>query len=146
MSDKIVYAKDEGSKKSRILTKPTKALSFSSSISDFCDMVTRTRRDYEWNNDEISRLDRLTQDYLHQLELGELGYKERAKIATKLAECRRLRRASKDTVETLKPFIDFIDSDKGRQAMNLMKEALGKTRKIEENMKTRCYRYKVLKE
>ena len=55
-----------------------------------------------------------------------------------------MRRASKDTVELLSPFIEFIDSDKGRQTMNLMKEALGKTRKVEKYMETRTYRYKVL--
>ena len=124
--------------------KQTNVPRFSASISDFCTMVSEAKRDYEWNSDEINRLDRLTQDYLHQLELQNLNYSERAKIATKLAECRRLRRASKDTVETLKPFIDFIESDKGKQAMNLMREALGKTRKVEENMKNRSYRYKVL--
>lgn len=117
---------------------------FSGTISDFCDMVTEAKADYDWNNSEISRLDKLTQDYLHRLELEDLSYHERAKVATQLAECRRLRRASKDTVELLYPFIEFIDSEKGRQTMNLMKEALGKTRKVERYMETRTYRYKVL--
>lgn len=117
---------------------------FSRTISDFCNMVTETKADYDWNSSEITRLDKLTQDYLHQLELDDLSYHERAKIATQLAECRRLRSASKDTVELLYPFIEFIDSDKGRQTMNLMKEALGKTRKVEKHMETRVYRYKVL--
>lgn len=117
---------------------------FSQTISDFCSMVTRAKADYDWNDSEITRLDKLTQDYLHRLELDDLSYHERAKVATQLAECRRLRRASKDTVELLSPFIEFIDSDKGRQTMNLMKEALGKTRKVEKYMETRTYRYKIL--
>lgn len=119
---------------------------FSSTISDFCNMVAEAKSDYEWNKAEVSRLDRLTQDYLHQLELNGLDYRERAKVATKLAECRRLRRASKDTVEILEPFIEFIDSEKGKQTMNLMREALGKTRKVEKYMENRTYRYKVLEE
>lgn len=117
---------------------------FSKTISDFCDMVTEVKSDYEWNKSEISRLDRLTQDYLHTLELGNLDYRQRAKIATQLTKCRQERRASKDTCETLEPFIDFIESEKGRQTMNLMREALGKTRKVEKYMENRTYRYKVL--
>lgn len=127
-----------------IKTKKKHIPEFSSSISDFCKMVNEAKSDYEWNKTEISRLDRLTQDYLHQLELSELSYKERAKIATQLANCRKLRRASKDTVEILEPFIEFIESDKGRQTMNLMREALGKTRKAEGRMENRIYRYKEL--
>lgn len=117
---------------------------FSQSISDFCNMVTRVKADYEWNCNEITRLDRLTQDYLHTLELGELDYRERAKIATQLAKCRQDRRASKDTVEMLEPFVSFVESDKGRQAMNFMREALGKTRKVEKHMENRVYRYREL--
>ena len=117
---------------------------FSETISNFCDMVTEVKSDYEWNKTEVNRLDRLTQDYLHQLELNGLDYRERAKVATQLTKCRQLRRASKDTVETLEPFIEFIESDRGKQTMNFMKEALGKTRKVENYMKNRTYRYKEL--
>lgn len=124
--------------------KPRNAPHFSSTISDFCKMVDEAKSDYEWNKTEITRLERLTQDYLHQLELGDLSYSERAKVATQLAKCRRLRRDSKDTVEILDPFMEFIDSEKGKQTMNLMREALGKTRKAEGRMENRIYRYKEL--
>lgn len=119
---------------------------FSNTISDFCTMVTEAKADYDWNVAEVNRLDRLTQDYLHQLELNGLSYTERAKVATKLTKTRQLRRASKDTVEILEPFIEFIESEKGKQTMNLMREALGKTRKVESKMENRTYRYKVLEE
>lgn len=115
---------------------------FSVIISDFCTMVSNAIQDYQWNRDEVSRLDRLTQDYLHKLELEGLGYRERAKVATQLTKCRQLRRQSKDTVEILEPFIDFINTEKGKQMMNLMKETLGKTRKVEGRMSNRAYRYK----
>lgn len=128
------------------IRKAVKIPRFSGSISDFCTMVKEAKADYEWNKEEISRLDRLTQDYLHQLELGDLNYRERAKVATNLSRCRKLRRASKDTVEILEPFIEFIDSDRGKQTMNLMREALGKTRKVENYMENRTYRYKVLED
>lgn len=109
-------------------------------------MVEGAKSDYEWNREEVTRLERLTQDYLHKLELENLSYAERAKVATQLARCRQMRRASKDTVEILEPFIDFIDTERGRQLMNLMRETLGKTRKAEERMNTRTYRYRVLDE
>ena len=144
MSDKIVYGKDPSEKKTTSAHRPSSAPKFSTAINDFCDMVAEAKSDYEWNESEISRLDQLTQDYLHMLELDGLEYRERAKVATQLSKCRQLRRASKDTVEILKPFIEFIDSDKGRQTMNLMREALGKTRKVEKHMENRTYRYKVL--
>lgn len=129
-----------------MLKKTTNIPSFSNTISEFCSMVATAKSDYEWNKSEISRLDRLTQDYLHQLELADLSYHERARVATELSKCRQLRRASKDTVEILEPFISFIESEKGKQTMNLMREALGKTRKAEQYMENRTYRYKVLEE
>lgn len=129
-----------------MLKKATDIPHFSGTISDFCNMVTAAKADYDWNKEEIKRLERLTQDYLHQLELGDLGYRERAKIATSLAKCRQLRRASKDTVEILEPFIEFIESEKGRQTVNLMREALGKTRKVEKHMESRIYRFRELEE
>ena len=128
------------------MSKKTATPQFSVTISDFCNMVAKAKSDYEWNKAEVNRLDKLTQDYLHQLELNNLDYRERAKVATRLTKCRQLRRASKDTVETLEPFVEFIDSEKGRQTMNLMREALGKTRKVEKYMETRTYRYKVLED
>ena len=117
---------------------------FSNCIRDFCKMVDGAKQDYEWNREEVNRLDKLTQDYLHQLELGGLDYRERAKVATKLSQCRKVRRISKDTVEILEPLMEFLQSEKGKGTLNLMREVLGKTRKVEERMETRTYRYKVV--
>ena len=55
-----------------------KAPQFSETISDFCQMLEEAQKDYSWNFDEVGRMDRLTQDYLHKLELDGLDYKERA--------------------------------------------------------------------
>lgn len=119
---------------------------FSKSLEDFAEMIRCAQSDYAWNSDEVNRLDRQTQDYLHKLELEDLDYPERAKIATALRNCRRLRRMSKDTVEVLEPFINFLNTDRGRNLINLTNEVLGQTRKVEERMKTRTYRYRVLEE
>lgn len=119
---------------------------FSSQIESFCNMISEAKQDYEWNYNQVLTLDRMTQDYLHQLELDGLDYRERAKVATKLQKCRQLRRESKDTTEILEPFIVFINSDKGKNMLNLLNEALGKTRKTEERMQSRTYRYKVIEQ
>ena len=103
-------------------------------------------KDYAWNYNEVKQKDRLTQDYLHKLELDGLNYKERAKVATQLAQCRQARRECKDTVEILEPLVTFLESDKGKNLYNLVREVLGKTRKVEERMKTRVYVPRVLKD
>lgn len=103
---------------------------FSESISSFCKLMENAQKDYAWNYDEVNRMDRLTQDYLHKLELDGLDYKERAKVATQLAKCRQARRECKDTVEILEPLVQFLESDKGKNLLNLVREALGKTRKV----------------
>ena len=109
-------------------------------------MMESAVKDYVWSKEEVNRMDRLTQDYLHKLELDGLSYSERAKVATKLQSCRQLRREHKDTAEILEPLVQFVDSDKGRNMMNLLREALGKTRKAEERMENRVYHTRVLTE
>lgn len=119
---------------------------FSVCLSNFLNLITEAQRDYQWNYDEVNRLDRLTQDYLHELELDGLDYRGRAKVATQIKNCRQLRRASKDTVEVLEPLMEFINSDKGKNLLNLLRETLGKTRRVEQYMETRGYRRKVLQD
>ena len=117
---------------------------FSPTISAFLNMIDQVQSDYAWNSEEITRLDKLTQDYLHILELDSPDYKERAKIATQLQKCRQDRRTSKDTIEILEPLVSYLDTDNGKKAINLMKEVLGRTRKAETKMEHRAYRFRVL--
>ena len=111
---------------------------FSLCLSHFLNLITEAQRDYQWNYDEVNRLDRL--------ELDGLDYRGRAKVATQIKDCRQLRRASKDTVEVLEPLMEFINSDKGKNLLNLLREILGKTRRVEQYMENRSYRRKVLQE
>ena len=128
------------------MKKQSKPPQFSESIGAFCRMMEDAQKDYAWNYSEVNRMDRLTQDYLHKLELDGLDYKERAKVATSLAKCRQARREYKDTVEILEPLVQFLESDKGKNLLNLMREALGKTRKVEKCMETRTYIPRVLEQ
>lgn len=122
-----------------------KAPQFSETISDFCRMLEEAQKDYIWNCDEMKRMDDLTQDYLHKLELDGLDYKERAKVATQLMKCRQARRECKDTIEVLEPLMQFLYSDRGKSLYNQFRETLGKTRKVEKSMETRTYIPRVLR-
>lgn len=42
--------------------------------------------------------------------------------------------------------MEFLDSEKGKHLLNLLKETLGKTRRVEQYMETRSYRRKVLQD
>lgn len=112
---------------------------FSCAIGELIELMENAKKDYYWNAEEVNRLNGLQQDYLHMLELDGLNYSERAKVATKLMMCRQDRRDSKDMVRVLEPLIRFLESDKGKNMMNLMKEVLGKTRRIEKDMECRVY-------
>lgn len=118
----------------------------SSVIEVFINAVEEAQRDYDWNYEEVNRLNLLQQDLLHMLELSDLKYSGRGKVATQLRNCRIDRRASKDTVEMLEPFLEQINSDKGIQMMRFLKELLGQTRNLEKNMGVRVYRFRELDE
>lgn len=118
----------------------------SSVIEGFINTVEEAQRDYDWNYEEVNRLNLLQQDLLHMLELSDLKYSGRGKVATQLRNCRINRRASKDTVEMLEPFLEQINSDKGVQMMRFLKELLGQTRNLEKNMGVRVYRFRELDE
>lgn len=117
---------------------------FSKTIEEFIALFDNAIKDYDWCYDNVRKMDELTQDYLHSLELDGLDYKERAKVATAITKCRQERRACKDTTEVLQPIVYFLNSDKGKEMMNLVREILGKTRKAEEKMEYKQYYPRVL--
>lgn len=112
---------------------------FSYAIGGLIELLENAKKDYYWNTDEVNRLNGLQQDFLHKLELDGLNYAERAKVATKLMKCRQDRRDSKDMVRVLDPLVKYLESDKGKNMLNLMKEVLGKTRRVEKEMEHRIY-------
>ena len=109
-------------------------------------MMDNAVLDYEWNKAEVTRMDQLTQDYLHklELELETMTRSQRATLSNQLAQCRRDRREHKDMAANLEPLVCFLESDKGKTMLKHMREALGKTRKIEEYMENRRYWPRVL--
>lgn len=91
-------------------------------------------------SDEVHRQDLLTNDFLHQLELGSA--KERNKIATQIATSRKDRRYYKDQIEEVQTLLDWMESNK--KALNELKQVLGKMRKTEEWHEDRVYVPRVL--
>lgn len=85
----------------------------------------------------LSVNDNLTQDYLHELELGNKNYKERAKIATSLSKCRKERRKYKDKIQELQFINKFITDNK--QVIHTLENVLGQTRKEENAHVNRIY-------
>lgn len=116
----------------------------SETISSFLDQIKQAKIDYNWHKEQQHKMEKLTQDYLHQLELENLDYRGRAKVATELAKCRKERREHKDIVEALTPLIEFLENGKGKQLTGLMNKVLGKTRKAEEKLNNRIYWCRVL--
>ena len=112
---------------------------YSEFIKGLITALEDARAEYDFCSNRVNDLDYLTQDYLHKLELEDLDYPSRAKVATAIAKTRKERRACKNRAEVLQPLIDYITSEKGKTMLNLLKEVLGKTRKAEERQKTRTY-------
>ena len=106
---------------------------YSQSIKETCDMLNRAISDYNFAYERVHELD-------------GLNYEERAKLATKLTKLLQERREFKDIVATLTPLVEFLQSDRGATTLNLLKEVLGKTRKVENYMCSRTYRKRCTKD
>lgn len=118
----------------------------SENVKSFLDLCTQAVKDYNWNTQELERLNKLTQDYLHKLELEDLSYKEKGKIGVQLSRIRKQRRLHKDSVELLMPLINYLSTEKGKQQKNSLNEVLGQIRRSEEHLGERKYYFRILKE
>ena len=110
-------------------------------IESFLNFLREAEEIYKTSYDKVNELDKLTQDYLHDIELGDFDYKGRAKIATKLKETRQARRKYKDVTLTLQPVKEWVQLHKG--TINELQQTLGKVRKEEKALTNRIYIRKV---
>lgn len=115
-------------------------------LTEFLNFVAEAQSQYRFCSEEVSNQDKLTQDYLHSLELDGLKCDERSKVATKLAVNRKDRRYYKDRVEELEPIVQFFEEPQNKKMLNSMKQVLGVVRKSELYHKDRKYVPRVLKE
>ena len=116
----------------------------SEQLSDFLTLLTQAQKDYSQCQEEIIRLDQLTQDYLHMLELQTTGYHDRARIAEALRRCRMERRQHKDTVSVLEPLVNHLGSERGKTMISQLQQVLGAVRKAEKTASGRRYTPRVL--
>lgn len=115
-------------------------------LSEFLNFVSTAQKSYPFYLAEQEKQEKLTQDYLHSLELDGLKCDERSKIATKLAINRKDRRYYKDRVEELEPIVSFFADPQHKKMLDKMTQMLGAVRKQESYHKDRVYVPKVLKE
>lgn len=115
-------------------------------ISEFLNFVAEAQTQYKFCSEEVNNQDKLTQDYLHSLELDGLKRDERSKLATKLAINRKDRRYYKDKVEELEPIVTFFDEPQNKKVLDKLTQVLGQARKVESYHKDRKYIPRVLKE
>lgn len=115
-------------------------------ISEFLNFIAEAQVQHRIYEEEVNTQDKLTQDFLHKLELGELKCEERSKVATKLAINRQDRRYYKDRVEELKPIVTFFEDPVSKKMLDKLKCVLGESRKWESYHKDRRYIPRVLKE
>lgn len=110
----------------------------------FLHLVTQLQEQAKQWEDEELEMDRLQQDYLHQLELENTRYHDRAHIANMLRHCRIRRRDIKNKLEISEALINFVTSDRGKVLIAHLQEVAGKTRKVETIVRNRAYAPRVL--
>jgi hypothetical protein len=115
-------------------------------ITEFLNFIAEAQSHYRFCSEEVKNQDKLTQDYLHSLELEGLKCDERSKVATKLAINRKDRRYYKDRVEEFEPIVQFFEDSQNKKMLDKLKQVLGATRKAEGYHKERKYIPRVLKE
>ena len=124
----------------------------SKQIENFLNFYQTAKTDYLYAQDQLEKCHKYTQDILHSLELDNLPYAERCKLMTKLTACRKDRRYWKDQVEELEPLVSVFsttdaskkhDVERNAKVINLLREALGQTRRQENYHKDRTYKPRI---
>jgi prephenate dehydrogenase len=130
----------------------------SKNIENFLNFYDAVKRDYDTAFEMVNQCDKLTQDLLHRLELESLSTSEKNKIATQLKYCRKDRRYWKDIVEETESFVNMFNQteaslsdgkkkaevEANRRFINMLREALGKTRRQEGYHANRSYKPRII--
>lgn len=83
---------------------------------------------------EIAELEREHSDIIHRFEKSDCKYKERARLATRLATMRRERRILKDWLLDNRQYFDFLGEDNGKQVRKMIENLVGRGRKVQKAM------------
>lgn len=86
---------------------------------------------------EVDYCERKTQDILHELEIVDMTYHQRAHLSEELMNVRRQRREAKDMIELLTPVVEWAGN--ANLVIGKLQTCLGAIRKSEEKQKNRVY-------
>lgn len=116
-------------------------ISYAKKIQDARDALKELLSAYEYNSYALAENENITQDILHQIELG--SYNEGRKWYGQLRKTRKARRENKDALEVLHKANSLLTSEVGVKFMRLLDEALGDARNQEKKLQDRhyCARY-----
>ena len=116
----------------------------SQQISGFLQLMEQAQKSYAYSAEEVQRMELMTQDYLHKLELQSCNYHARSRVATAIRVCRTERRQHKDNTIILEPLVSFLQTDKGKLLISQLQQTLGAVRKAERATEDRHYHPRVL--
>jgi hypothetical protein len=106
------------------------------------DIIRELLEIYSENCLKLDENEKITQDILHQIELG--SYSEGRKFYGVLRKTRKDRRVNKDVIDILEKFVTLMDTDYAIKFMRQLDEALGDARNKEKKLTNRHYTAKYL--
>ena len=117
--------------------KPNDNIIHSKDLESFLSLLRSTEEQHNIHYDNVGKYDKEQNNVVHDFELLELNYKDRAKLGTWLTKLRKERRFSKDTVEMAVDVVQFCKDNK--QFIQKLEKLLGDLRKKEKDIENRVY-------
>ena len=108
-------------------------------------LLEQFKKDNDWFQAQFKDAENEENNIRHEFEgIGsEDGkppkYKRRAVLSTRLQRSLISRRVAKDDISILKFIVDYLETESCKSSLNQLKQILGKTRKVEDEMSTRRY-------
>ena len=117
----------------------------------FVEGFRKLKATYDIYTNNISELDKATQDILHKFELDIIPSNEKCKLATQLSNIRKDRRYYKDKAATLKSILDVIDEAESKSGqfisnVNKLGNMAGVIRKKYASKDSRLYTPRFIKD
>ena len=106
-------------------------------IEDFLKFLKDASAELHADKMEGEYCERKTQDILHELEIMDMSYHQRAHLSEELVKIRRRRREAKDMIDLLTPLVEWAGN--ANLVLGKLQSCLGAIRKTEEKQKNRVY-------
>lgn len=109
----------------------------SEQIANFLNFARDAGSQYSMACQDEEQANLETQDILHSFEIYSHTYNQKARLAGKLVDVRRRRRAAKDAMDVYAPIAAWMEEN--RAVIKSLERLLGDVRKAENIQKNRCY-------